>query len=358
MIVRAGRSCVLERDLGHPNQTPLDGRMIWLLPVSITLSALMSLYLASLKGEQRVAHIWLAASFGLLALMHALTGLAASGHSDQLHLVRPALAAAFPVLIFLHARALARPPGMPRRRDLFHLAGPAGLLALPWLDGLHTLPTGWLVDVALFAITVGYAITTFGLARKMAPPPLARWGVMLAGWLAATALGDAIIVFELARPIPLSGSVGLLISLAGLIGFFVYFLYCSLHQSGPIAWIRVRTRTPERGFPERLEAHMAAREPWRDAELSVARLARQIGCPQRQISETINARWNMSVSRWLATYRVAEAQRLMLETPKRPLVELMLDCGFQTRSNFNRAFKDITGQAPSDWRRSHEKGHS
>ena len=29
----------------------------------------------------------------------------------------------------------------------------------------------------------------------------------------------------------------------------------------------------------------------------------------------------------------------------------MLDCGFQTRSNFNKAFKDVTGETPSEWRK-------
>ncbi|WP_418904041.1 helix-turn-helix domain-containing protein [Maricaulis maris] len=78
--------------------------------------------------------------------------------------------------------------------------------------------------------------------------------------------------------------------------------------------------------------------------------------PQRQGSETVSEEWGMSVSRRLTTYRVSETQRLMLETPDRPLVDLMLDCGFQTRSNFNCAFKDFTGQTPSAWRAGHEKG--
>ena len=46
----------------------------------------------------------------------------------------------------------------------------------------------------------------------------------------------------------------------------------------------------------------------------------------------------------------------MAGNPGRPLVELMLDCGFQTRSNFNRAFKEIAGETPSAWRRHNEKG--
>lgn len=330
--------------------------MIWLLPVSVALTALMSLYLASLKGEQRVAHTWLAAAFALLAVMHGLTSFATSGQSASIHLIRPALAAGFPSLIFLHARALVRPPGLPKWGDLAHLIGPASLVVSQWLESHRALGTGWLVDLVIFAITIGYAMATFGLARRMVAPARRRWGVMLGSWLSAMAISDAVIAFEVMRSTPLSASIGLMIALAGLIGFLVYFLYSSLHQNGPVAWMRARLRTPALGFPERLEAHMMSREPWRDAELTVARLARQIGCPQRQISETINDRWGMSVSRWLTTYRVTEAQRLMLETPKRPLVELMLDCGFQTRSNFNRAFKEIAGQSPSAWRAAHEKG--
>ena len=83
----------------------------------------------------------------------------------------------------------------------------------------------------------------------------------------------------------------------------------------------------------------------------MARLARQLSLPQRIVSETVNDRFGTSVSRWINGWRIAEAQRLMAVAPERPLVELMLDCGFQTRSNFNKAFKDVAGETPSAWRK-------
>jgi AraC-like DNA-binding protein len=73
--------------------------------------------------------------------------------------------------------------------------------------------------------------------------------------------------------------------------------------------------------------------------------------PQRTVSEIVNDQYETSVSRWINGWRVAEAQRLIRAAPERPLVELMLDCGFQTRSNFNKAFKDITAETPSEWRK-------
>ena len=96
---------------------------------------------------------------------------------------------------------------------------------------------------------------------------------------------------------------------------------------------------------------MTDARPWLDPELTVARLARQLGLPQRSVSETVNDQFAMSVSRWINGWRIVEAQRLIHATPERPLVELMLDCGFQTRSNFNKTFKDLTGETPSAWRK-------
>ena len=53
--------------------------MAWLLPVSISLSALMALYLASLTGQRRLAYLWLAAAFGTLTILHLMTGLVVQG---------------------------------------------------------------------------------------------------------------------------------------------------------------------------------------------------------------------------------------------------------------------------------------
>ncbi|WP_113865588.1 helix-turn-helix domain-containing protein [Brenneria salicis] len=49
-------------------------------------------------------------------------------------------------------------------------------------------------------------------------------------------------------------------------------------------------------------------------------------------------------------YRIDEARRLLSQTDSR-ITDIMLACGFQTKSNFNREFLKFTGMSPSHWRR-------
>jgi AraC-like DNA-binding protein len=47
---------------------------------------------------------------------------------------------------------------------------------------------------------------------------------------------------------------------------------------------------------------------------------------------------------------VREAQRLLKETEE-SVVQIALEAGFMTKSNFNREFLRVSGQSPTDWRR-------
>lgn len=89
---------------------------------------------------------------------------------------------------------------------------------------------------------------------------------------------------------------------------------------------------------------------FRDPDLTLNRLARQAGIPARQISAAINRVQGRSVSQMVNEYRIAEAQRLLKET-ELAVTQVMLESGFQTKSNFNREFLRATGMTPSDFRR-------
>jgi AraC-like DNA-binding protein len=89
---------------------------------------------------------------------------------------------------------------------------------------------------------------------------------------------------------------------------------------------------------------------FRDPDLTLNRLARQAGIPARQISAAINRVQGHSVSQMVNEYRIAEARRLLKETDL-AVTQVMLESGFQTKSNFNREFLRATGQTPSDYRK-------
>ncbi|WP_417483570.1 helix-turn-helix domain-containing protein [Maricaulis sp.] len=322
--------------------------MTSILHISAALSAIITLYLASLRPEPRLAHRLLALVFALFAIQHMLTSLALLGLMPSLVWWRPVLAMAMPPAIFLHLRTAARPDQGLALPDLAHLLGPAGLILARLV-----LPDGPYLDAAIIAALVFYGVHAMITVRGPTPAGQ-RWKYMVCGWLFAMALTDLLVMIELVGNEDLGHSLTLAITIAGFFVFLVYFLLTSLHQNGPISWIMTRIRRGGAGgetIRARLDAHMTEARPWLDPELTVARLARQLALPQRRVSEAVNDLHGTSVSRWINGWRIAEAQRLMRAAPERPLVELMLDCGFQTRSNFNKAFKDVTGETPSEWRK-------
>ncbi len=99
-----------------------------------------------------------------------------------------------------------------------------------------------------------------------------------------------------------------------------------------------------------VERLMAGSRLYRDPDLTLDRLSRRLGIPARQISGAINRKLGRNVSQAINEWRIREAMDLLAQTD-RPVTTIMFDCGFQTKSNFNREFQRIGGTTPSGWRR-------
>ncbi|WP_114011176.1 helix-turn-helix domain-containing protein [Cohaesibacter intestini] len=104
-----------------------------------------------------------------------------------------------------------------------------------------------------------------------------------------------------------------------------------------------------------IEMLMTEKQIYRDLDLNLDRLARKAVIPSRQISAAINRRTGMNVSQYVNDFRIAEAcERLLADTA--PVTTIMLDVGFQTKSNFNREFRRVTGMTPLQWRKAQTEG--
>ena len=99
------------------------------------------------------------------------------------------------------------------------------------------------------------------------------------------------------------------------------------------------------------DALMRDKKLYRDPDLTLNRLSRRLGMPSRQISGAVNRLHGRNVSQVVNEYRVEEAKRLLADTD-RTVSEIMLESGFQTKSNFNREFLRVTGISPSAFRQS------
>ena len=88
-----------------------------------------------------------------------------------------------------------------------------------------------------------------------------------------------------------------------------------------------------------------------DESLSLSGLAAQLNVSAHQLSEILNERLGQSFPRYLKTLRVNAACRLLLEQPEDTILNIGLSVGFNSSSAFYAAFREITGQAPGQYRK-------
>jgi AraC-like DNA-binding protein len=101
---------------------------------------------------------------------------------------------------------------------------------------------------------------------------------------------------------------------------------------------------------DKLLALMTDEQPWLEPELTLTELAKRLRIAPTLLSRVINAGCGQNFNDFVNAYRVREAQRLLADPrfAHYSLVGVALESGFNSRSTFNRVFKKLTGQAPSE----------
>lgn len=128
----------------------------------------------------------------------------------------------------------------------------------------------------------------------------------------------------------------------------------SLPQPQPTPPAPASGPTEEDGAIARsLDELMQSRELYRDPELNLGRIARRMNLPARRVSIAVNRVHGASVSQYVNDFRIHAACQ-MLETTDEPVTRLMFDCGFISKSNFNREFLRVTATSPTEYRRRHQ----
>lgn len=104
----------------------------------------------------------------------------------------------------------------------------------------------------------------------------------------------------------------------------------------------------------KLEELMAAGEAWRREGLTIGALAAEIGAPEHKLRRLINDHLGFrNFAAFVNARRIAAAQRHLADPARarEPVSAIAFDLGFGSLGPFNRAFKEATGQTPSEWRR-------
>lgn len=84
-------------------------------------------------------------------------------------------------------------------------------------------------------------------------------------------------------------------------------------------------------------------------DLNVRFLEERLSLSSKQISEALNQGLNKNFYYFINEYRVEEFKLQSKENPHLTLVGIAMECGFNSKTTFQRVFKQITGMKPSEY---------
>ncbi|WP_428241430.1 helix-turn-helix domain-containing protein [Gynuella sp.] len=337
------------------------------IPVSWLVTALMVIAAVALAQSPRVpvtARVCLCGFLVALAISGVLLGMRLSLGIDGVAHFQPLVAVVIPVFAYLGFFSLTREnaalPTAMIIRTVF-LVVIAHLAILIW----------WPISVDLIVVSVTiFYVSRMALLLRLQDddfvhvPPHALKLLRTALIITLTLLSLMIMTDGLVMVVGMVADNGLVLRLlSGISGLSVAFVFVTMLIGLPMALRGAVGRHSEAvtGSPEtvtaadhelltRLDALMLGQQLYRDNNLTVARLGRRLGVPAREVTHATNRVAGSNFSRFVNGYRIRHAQQLLRETDL-PVTEIMLESGFSSKSSFNTEFRRLTGQTPSQYRK-------
>lgn len=103
---------------------------------------------------------------------------------------------------------------------------------------------------------------------------------------------------------------------------------------------------------EQIESYMQSTQAYLQTDLTLKDLAKGLKRSIHQVSEVINTGYGVNFNEFINRYRVEEVKRRLLdpEYAHLSILAIALDSGFNSKATFNRVFKQICGQSPSQYK--------
>jgi AraC-like DNA-binding protein len=99
---------------------------------------------------------------------------------------------------------------------------------------------------------------------------------------------------------------------------------------------------------DRLTTLMDTEKPYLEPDINLGDLAKRMGTNASVLSAVINGAFEKNFNDFINGYRVTAVQQLLNDPAYRhlSLLGIGFECGFNSKSTFNRAYKKATGQSP------------
>ena len=138
---------------------------------------------------------------------------------------------------------------------------------------------------------------------------------------------------------------------------FVYIAGTSLFRIYPQAFKKqnlalLPLNEQDKAILEKIKNLFEVEKIYQDASFGRAELARDLGVGEAALSRIVNQYYGKTIPQLLNEWRVKDAQRLLAETQV-SVQSVFEESGFNSITTFNRVFKDIVGETPTDYRVKH-----
>lgn len=257
-------------------------------------------------------------------------------------------------LLYFYGQSLADRAWKWRRTYLLHFI-PAAIyvLASPILPNGAAEPAWhWLYPVVMTQAFI-YAIMSLQLGYvSLAEQPSHRRWYLSFSWGLSALWSIYFVIFLGWIPIYLMGalSFSILMGIWGLLGWREKTVFQGWRVK------RYQTSVLKEGqgaaLLQTLKELLSTEPVFLDPGLTLATLAEKLGIHSKQLSQAINEETPHNFIQFINTYRIAYAQRLLLDPQRQDdkIIAIALDSGFRSLSTFNSVFKQFTNTTPSAFR--------
>jgi AraC-like DNA-binding protein len=104
---------------------------------------------------------------------------------------------------------------------------------------------------------------------------------------------------------------------------------------------------------KKLKIYMAEKKPYLDPNLTLPQLAGELNIPSHHLSQVINKNIGQNFFDFINRYRIKEVKSKIThpDYQKYSVLGIAFEAGFNSKSAFNRVFKNITGQTPTQFKK-------
>ena len=140
----------------------------------------------------------------------------------------------------------------------------------------------------------------------------------------------------------------------GMMGYFSDFSKLYNLKTPPPSTSKIIDNTSNLDdLKKQVSSYMETHQPFLNPEITILELAKELRMSSNQLSQIINNGFGKNFNEFINEYRVEIVKNKLQDESLQhlSLLGIALECGFNSKATFNRVFKKITNQSPSEFQK-------